>query len=171
LTLLISFSLSARRPRRGYLRKQFRNSHFLILEKLVAAPKVYVSFCGFWFGACSPTSGMEVLRPAQQIMEGALQLRAVQAEVLAGNVANADTPGYLVRDINFDQALQQLLDRGANQTSSGKTIALQNLRYDGNDVDLSHELAKAYENSLNYVATLKLYGDSVERAKTALSSS
>jgi flagellar basal-body rod protein FlgB len=137
----------------------------------VAAPKVYVSFCGFWFGPCSPTSGMEVLRPAQQIMEGSLQLRAVQAEVLAGNVANADTPGYLARDINFDQALQQLLDRGANQTSSGKTIALQNLRYDGNDVDLSHELAKAYENSLNYVATLKLYGDSVERAKTALSSS
>jgi flagellar basal-body rod protein FlgB len=114
---------------------------------------------------------VEVLQPTQRIMEGALQLRAVQAEMLAGNVANSDTPGYLGRDINFDNALQNLLDRSTNPAVSGKAVALENLRYDRNDVDLSQELSKAFQNSLNYVATLKLYGDSVERMKTALSSS
>jgi flagellar basal-body rod protein FlgB len=114
---------------------------------------------------------MQILRPEQRVMEGALQLRSARAEMLASNVANADTPGYRARDISFDQAMQSLLDNHAAKPASGKTVALENLRYDGNDVDLSQELAKSYENSLNYVATLKLYGDSIERMKSALSNS
>ncbi|MBV8361316.1 MAG: flagellar basal body rod protein FlgB, partial [Deltaproteobacteria bacterium] len=31
-------------------------------------------------------------------MEAALQIRSARAELLAGNVANADTPGYMARD-------------------------------------------------------------------------
>jgi flagellar basal-body rod protein FlgB len=119
-----------------------------------------------------PVSGMEISRPSQQIMEAALELRSARAELLAGNVANADTPGYRARDINFEQALQTLLGNGGDhKTSPAKALMLENLRYDGNDVDPNQELARAYENSLDYVATLKLYGDSVGRLKSALASS
>ena len=105
-------------------------------------------------------------------MEAALRLRAERAELLAGNVANADTPGYVARDIDFEHSLQSALAGDANETiNSGQSIALENLRYDRNDIDASQQLAKSYENSLNYVATLKLYGDSVERLKSATSSS
>jgi flagellar basal-body rod protein FlgB len=105
-------------------------------------------------------------------MEAALQVRSARAELLAGNVANADTPGYLARDIDFDQALKNAIDGGINAPeTSNKPSPLENLRYDENDTDSSQELAKAYQNSLGYVATLKLYGDSLERLKTAISTS
>jgi flagellar basal-body rod protein FlgB len=105
-------------------------------------------------------------------MEAALQIRSARAELLAGNVANADTPGYLTRDIDFDQALQSATDASVNDPAlTTKASALENLRYDRNDIDASQELAKAYQNSLSYVATLKLYGDSLERLTTAISTS
>ena len=105
-------------------------------------------------------------------MEAALQVRSARAELLAGNVANADTPGYLARDIDFDQALKNAIDSGINAPGlSSKPPLLENLRYDENDTDSNQELAKAYQNSLGYVATLKLYGDSLERLKTAISTS
>jgi flagellar basal-body rod protein FlgB len=116
--------------------------------------------------------GVAILGLHQQVMEAALQLRSTRAELLAANLANADTPGYLARDIDFDQALQSLIGGITDQRlSTTKTAALENLRYDKNDIDSSQELAKAYDNSLSYVATLKLYGDSIERLKSAVSMS
>ena len=105
-------------------------------------------------------------------MEAALQVRSARAELLASNVANADTPGYVARDIDFDQALKGAI-AGENTAAapSSNTATLENLRFDRNDTDPSQELAKAYQNSLDYVATLKLYGDSLERLKAAISTS
>ena len=99
-------------------------------------------------------------------------MRAARAELLAGNVANADTPGYAARDIKFDDALKQVLDSGDQQQagSSFETVtARENLGFDNNDIDINQQLAKSYENSLSYVATLKLYGDSMGRLKSATS--
>ena len=108
-------------------------------------------------------------------MAAALKVRAARAELLAGNVANADTPGYLARDIKFDDALKQVVetgDDGQSATSSFETtLARENLGVDRNDIDVNEQLAKSYENSLSYVATLKLYGDSIGRLKSATSSS
>ena len=107
-------------------------------------------------------------------MVAALQVRAARAELLAGNVANADTPGYMARDIKFDDALKRVLDSGSSQPdgSSFETVtARENLGFDHNDIDINEQLAKSYENSLSYVATLKLYGDSMGRLTNATSSS
>ncbi len=118
---------------------------------------------------------MEILQPEQQVMAAALQVRAARAELLAGNVANADTPGYMARDIKFDDALKQVIENGSNgdqQGSSFETVtARENLGFDNNDIDINQQLAKSYENSLSYVATLKLYGDSMGRLRSATSSS
>jgi len=107
-------------------------------------------------------------------MQAALQVRAARAELLAGNVANADTPGYTARDIKFDDALKRVLENGDQQQagSSFETVtARENLGFDHNDIDINQQLAKSYENSLSYVATLKLYGDSMGRLRSATSSS
>jgi flagellar basal-body rod protein FlgB len=118
---------------------------------------------------------MEILRPEQQIMQAALQVRSARAELLAGNVANADTPGYVARDLKFDAAMDQVIEAGRSQdapvSSSDSIVKPENLRFDSNDVDVNQQLAKSYENSLSYVATLKLYGDSMNRITTATSSS
>jgi flagellar basal-body rod protein FlgB len=116
---------------------------------------------------------MEILRPEQQVMQAALQVRSARAELLASNVANADTPGYVARDLNFDSAMDQMLDGGDQSAAPSSNDSLanpENLRFDSNDVDVNQQLAKSYDNSLGYVATLKLYGDSMNRIVTATNS-
>ena len=39
-------------------------------------------------------------------LSSALQLRAQRQQILASNIANVDTPGYIARDIDFNTALQ-----------------------------------------------------------------
>jgi len=114
---------------------------------------------------------MEILRPEQQVMQAALLVRSARAELLAGNVANADTPGYLARDLKFDDALEQAVKSGGSTgTSFDVVTAPANLNLDHNDIDVSEQLAKSFDNSGDYVATLKLYGDSMGRLETATSS-
>ena len=105
----------------------------------------------------------------------ALKLRSQRTEVLARNLANADTPGYQARDIDFKAALAQvaggvdapvaLKTTHANQIAtaidaSGETNP--NLKYrvpmapalDGNTVDVQMEQANFAENSVRFQATL-----------------
>jgi len=115
---------------------------------------------------------MEILRPEQQLMEAALRVRSTRADLLAANVANAETPGYQSRDLNFESALSVAMGDGENPgISSSADAAAQNISLSRNNVDVNQQLARAYVNSLDYVATLKLYGDSVARLKAATSSS
>jgi flagellar basal-body rod protein FlgB len=105
----------------------------------------------------------------------ALKIRSQRTEVLARNLANADTPGYQARDLDFKAALAQasggsdapvaLKTTHANQIAtpidaSGETNA--NLKYrvpmapalDGNTVDVQMEQANFAENSVRFQATL-----------------
>ena len=109
----------------------------------------------------------------------ALKLRSQRTEVLARNLANADTPGYQARDIDFKAALAQvaggvdapvaLKTTHANQIAtaidaSGETNAnlAGALKYrvpmapalDGNTVDVQMEQANFAENSVRFQATL-----------------
>jgi flagellar basal-body rod protein FlgB len=122
----------------------------------------------------------------------ALVLRAQRQSVIASNIANADTPGYVGRDINFKEAMSAATG-GESQTislastSDGTTdprhIALQAstsslgslaLRYttqtqpamDGNSVDMDRERANFVDNSVRYEATLRFING---QAKTLLS--
>src|SRR3954468_20629963 len=108
----------------------------------------------------------------------ALKLRSQRTEVLARNLANADTPGYQARDFDFKAALAQASGGGgvdapvaltttrANQIAtpidaSGETNNA-NLKYrvpmapalDGNTVDVQMEQANFAENSVRFQATL-----------------
>jgi flagellar basal-body rod protein FlgB len=105
----------------------------------------------------------------------ALKLRSQRTEILARNLANADTPGYQARDLDFKAALAQatgsaeapvaLKTTHANQIATpidagGETNA--NLKYrvplapalDGNTVDVQMEQANFAENSVRFQATL-----------------
>ena len=115
---------------------------------------------------------MEILQTNQRVMEAALEVRSERAELLAGNIANADTPGYIARDVKFSDAIDRVLENPDSAGVPSKAVlAPENLRFDGNNVDVDQQVARSYENSLNYVATLRLYGDSVNRLRSATSSS
>ena len=50
----------------------------------------------------------------------ALVLRAERQRIIASNIANADTPGYVARDLNFKDAMNQATGGGLNASSSNR---------------------------------------------------
>ena len=101
--------------------------------------------------------------------------RAARAEVLSANIANADTPGYKAKDLDFSAALQQ----AQSGIESGFSLATSNERHiastlssgltssvkyrnpdqpdtgDGNSVDVQRERSAFLENGLEYQASLE----------------
>ena len=88
----------------------------------------------------------------------ALELRSQRLNLLASNIANASTPGYKARDIDFDKALaaatkQQGTVSGALESAMGYRIPLQPSS-DGNTVEMSTEQTLFAENAVKYRTTL-----------------
>jgi flagellar basal-body rod protein FlgB len=129
------------------------------------------------------------------INQQALKIHSRRSEVLAGNLANADTPGYKARDIDFKSALQQVkstMDAGSLRTTNAKHITsagavagssagrvdevLGELKFrtatqpslDGNTVDSLKEKAAFMENALLYQTNLQFLGGKIKHLKAAL---
>ncbi|NCT81756.1 MAG: flagellar basal body rod protein FlgB [Comamonadaceae bacterium] len=119
----------------------------------------------------------------------ALTLRAERQRLLASNIANADTPGYQARDINFAQALREatgevgtpgalsVTQRGhlaplaGARGETGKEYALQSqTSLDSNGVDMDRERASFADNAVKYEATLRFINGSVRTALDAMKS-
>ncbi|MEO1729500.1 MAG: flagellar basal body rod protein FlgB [Pseudomonadota bacterium] len=111
----------------------------------------------------------------------ALELRSQRMGVLASNIANAATPGYKARDIDFAAALQSRLEQGQlEQGRSGNPIMASaqdaHILYraptmpslDGNTVELNREQIAFSENALAYSATLSFVQGKVNTLTRAL---
>jgi flagellar basal-body rod protein FlgB len=100
----------------------------------------------------------------------AMKMRARRAEVLASNIANADTPGYKARDLDFRAALKtESMKFSMSRTHAGHMSATGGLgggtelvyripnqaKLDGNTVSIQQEQAAFAENSLRYQASLR----------------
>ncbi|QFT76687.1 flagellar basal body rod protein FlgB [Erythrobacter sp. THAF29] len=104
----------------------------------------------------------------------ALELRSQRMGVLASNIANAATPGYKARDIDFASALDARLeseriglppsDRTAHLVYKVPTMA----SIDGNTVELTREQVAFAENALAYSATLSFVQGKVNTVTRAL---
>ncbi len=124
----------------------------------------------------------------------ALVLRAERQRVIAGNIANADTPGYKARDFDFASALRDATAArgGADSASGGAGIgsgiargvmqpgghAPTALRYvqpvqtnlDNNTVDMDRERGNFMDNALKYDATLRFINANVRMTMDAMKS-
>ena len=81
------------------------------------------------------------------INERALGLRAYRQELLASNIANADTPGYMAVDIDIEKALKT--GKSKDDVSLQFRLPAQG-SIDGNTVDMDVERAQFAHNSLMY---------------------
>lgn len=103
-----------------------------------------------------------------------LKLRGYRQQLLASNIANADTPNYKAVDINFEQELKriagqrsgaltlQTTNQNHQQSKSGNALGVQVLyrteiqpNIDGNTVNLDVERAKLAENAFRYETTVR----------------
>lgn len=128
------------------------------------------------------------LDDALRFQQAALNLRAARQELLASNIANADTPNYKARDIDFASALQNALagtsaELTAVRTSSmhlegkaGGTIFGAPVMYrkpvqpsaDGNTVDMDVERAQFADNALRYEASVRFVSEQMKAMLTAI---
>jgi flagellar basal-body rod protein FlgB len=117
----------------------------------------------------------------------ALKLRSQRTEILAANLANADTPGYRARDVDFKSALAAASGTGTGvslaTTKAGHISAATvngspapELKYrnplapslDGNTVDAQLEQAAFAENTVRYQATLSFLSSKFRGLMTAI---
>ena len=105
----------------------------------------------------------------------ALGLRAARQELLSGNIANADTPGFKARDFNFSRAMQNALSSQQVKTFSLATTVSRHISstdfrsitsvpkqyrvpqqpsIDGNTVDMDTERMQFMDNAIRYDAGL-----------------
>jgi flagellar basal-body rod protein FlgB len=124
----------------------------------------------------------------------ALMLRSERQRLLAGNIANADTPGFQARDFDFKTALSAAtssqsgaeaatrlggpIARGASGLSTAPRAMDPDLRYatpaqtnlDGNTVDMDRERASFADNAVRYEATLRFINGSLRTLQDAMKS-
>ena len=123
----------------------------------------------------------------------ALSLRSERQRLIASNIANADTPGYVARELNFAQALKEAtgtatnaavlktsraghIGGGADGTVASNRSAEANLLYaapsqtnlDRNTVDMDRERASFADNTVKYEATLRFISQNVRTTLSAI---
>ena len=130
---------------------------------------------------------MSKLDNAFGLHEAALKLRAQRMEVLASNLANADTPGYKARDIDFKSVLSAYQTGSDAKPKGIKTTHERHLggstsaqgvttlyrtplqpSLDGNTVDAHVEKGKFMENALQYQATLNFVDSRIQSLRKAI---
>lgn len=107
----------------------------------------------------------------------ALVLREQRLQVLASNLANADTPGFQAQDLDFASALQAALSPAAGEGVDALEAAASQARYarpgvqpslDGNTVDTQREQATYAQAALEYRASMAFVESKVRTMLTAL---
>lgn len=122
-----------------------------------------------------------------------LHLQQTRQSVLATNVANADTPNYKARDLDFQAELSRVIKSGRKSQSGlglsttserhiapgrSKQFGSANLLYrvpeqpslDGNTVDMERERASFLDNSLRHQASLTFMKSDIQGLKGAMQS-
>ncbi len=131
------------------------------------------------------------LDEAFRFQQQALNILSRRQDVLAANIANADTPGYLARDIDFSQQLKSAMAYPAAGKSAvslsltaDRHIAAQSTHFnddsllyripdqpsaDGNSVDMDRERVNFADNAMKYQSSLTFLGADIKKMMAVLS--
>jgi flagellar basal-body rod protein FlgB len=128
------------------------------------------------------------LDEALRFQQTALSLRAARQELLASNIANADTPNYKAKDVDFASALQNAMGgnaaelqvartaQGHLEGNAGTSVLGAPVMYrkpvqpsaDGNTVDMDVERAQFADNAVRYEASVKFVSERLKGILAAL---
>jgi len=134
---------------------------------------------------------MDKLDKALYFQQEALSLLARRQDILASDIANADTPGYLARDIDFSQQLKQAVSQQRSRTEP-LTLNLTAARHipatatvfnqtdllyripdqpsaDGNTVDMDRERVNFADNNIKYQTSLTILGSQIKGMMSVIS--
>jgi len=120
--------------------------------------------------------GSKTVEPVIALLDKALGLRSRRQEIIAGNLANIDTPNYSRKELDFEATLASYLTtRGAGQLAQTDPRHLggggdwgQTLEDTDADVDIDREMVRLTQNTLQYQATVQMLIRKLDSLKTAL---
>jgi flagellar basal-body rod protein FlgB len=133
-------------------------------------------------------AGLKLFSFTQDLLELSMRARAARHEVLSANIANADTPGYHPRDVDFNSIIRSAADSEGLSAEerdqrmkkiSNSPLDLESAIYqpefpddrhgedrlDGNSVSLDRQMSLLTENSLAYEANLTLLSRTLARLR------
>lgn len=132
---------------------------------------------------------MSMFDSTSKALGAAINFRQLRQEVVSANIANAETPGYKARKMDFEDALHRAIDRegraelhashgdhfpiGQGAISRARADVYENpegnVSNDGNTVNLEQELVSLAENSVMYNAAVELMKRKMATLKYAAS--
>ena len=125
---------------------------------------------------------MNEIKQNLNMLGAALSLRAKRNEILASNIANAATPYYKARDIDFETEIKKFQKDGPIRSTHEEHISIKkpvspgkvefrknvNPSLDGNTVELAVEQLQFAENSMRYQSTLSFLGGKINTLMSAI---
>ncbi|RDE05882.1 flagellar basal body rod protein FlgB [Sphingomonas aracearum] len=100
----------------------------------------------------------------------ALEVRSQRMGLLASNIANASTPGFKARDLDFGKALASVEQMGTGANLGSATMYRNPFQpsLDGNTVELASEQTAFAENAVQYQTTLSFLNGRIGQITRAL---
>ena len=125
---------------------------------------------------------MDSIKKQLTFFGSALNIRNKRNDIIASNIANAATPNYKARDINFLDEFKKVTNTGEIKTTHSNHIPTKNYNVsgkafyrdpviaslDGNTVELSVEQMQFAENTMKYQTTLKFLNGKITKMLSAI---
>jgi flagellar basal-body rod protein FlgB len=106
-----------------------------------------------------------MLDPLSSSLERYMDLLSARQKLVASNIANADTPGYKTRDIDFQSEFQNAIDPTRPIIANVSGLKTKN---DGNNVNLDRESRLLSENDLRFSIATNLFRSRVKSLRSAI---
>lgn len=107
------------------------------------------------------------------VLSKMMELTTRKQQVIANNIANVNTPGYIRRDLSFEDEMNRIIktsDWGSLRTFEGlvKMDETNTPRNDGNNVSITQEMNEMSQNGILHELTKKAFQSRVGLIKKAI---
>ena len=106
-----------------------------------------------------------MIDPLSSSLERYMDLLSARQKLVASNIANADTPGYKTRDIDFQTELRNAID--SREPSIAEVSGLKT-KNDGNNVNIDRESRLLSENDLRFNIATNLLRSRLKSLRSAI---
>jgi flagellar basal-body rod protein FlgB len=136
-------------------------------------------------------AGLRLFGFSHQLLELSMRVRGARHEILSANIANADTPGFRPKDLDFEAVMRGAValddhpvarerqmdemlsgpmgfDAAVYEPASGEGGHGEE-RFDGNRVSVDRQIALLNENALSYEASLTLFSRAMAKLRYVIS--
>jgi len=110
-----------------------------------------------------------MLDPLSSKLEQYMTLVSSREKLVASNIANADTPGYQTKDIDFESELRRISTGGGVVSPTVSDVPGLRVKNDGNNVDLDREARLLAENNMRFNIASNLLRGNLKTLRMAIS--